>query len=110
MRLVVALWLAVLVSVTTAQAANDLSNEPWVLDTASGSLVVTGDVRVSCIKWVGGGSAGQQAVLQDAANKTIWEEIAPGANFSSHECGMYFFKGGLKIPTLGAGKVYIYVR
>ena len=90
-------------------AANDFSANPWSLDTAGAGNVQDGNIKVTCIRWVGASAAGQQAILRDGSNKVIWEEIAPGPNFSTQECGLFMFLGGVRLTTLGAGKVYLYV-
>jgi len=93
------------------RAANDIAGKPWVLDTAGAGLVVTGTVRVACIRWVSPGSAiSDRVILQDASSRTVWEETAPGLNFSTSECMPLVFEGGIKAPTLASGKVYIYVQ
>lgn len=89
--------------------ANSLADSPWSIDTAGGSLLVTGNVRLKRIRWVGATTVGHQAVIQDANNRIVWEEVAPGANFSTSEDGEFFFAGGCKVTTLGSGKLYLYV-
>jgi hypothetical protein len=105
----VALLVALVSFPLLAVAANDTSINPWVLDTASGTAVQTGNIKVSCIRWVGATTAGHQAILTDNAGKVVWEEVAAGSNFSTSECVPLFFTGGLKLTKPGSGKVYLYV-
>lgn len=107
-----ALILAVVLTASLASAANDFSNDPWILDTAGAGVVYSGDVRVACIKWVGATTVGHQAILQDGNSKVVWEELSPGSNFVTSECkgSGYLFRGGVRLTTLGSGKVYLYVK
>jgi hypothetical protein len=94
----------------TAEAVNNFAANPWMIDTPGAGNVQSGDITVLCIRWVGASTAGHQAVLQDNNSRTVWEEVAAGANFSTSECSNFFFSGGLKVPTLGSGKLYLYVK
>jgi hypothetical protein len=105
----VALLVALVSFPLWAIAANDTSISPWVLDTASGTAIQTGNIKVLCVRWVGATTAGHQAILTDNAGRVVWEEVAAGSNFSTSECMPLLFIGGIKLTTLGSGKVYLYV-
>ena len=105
----VALLVALVLFVAPARAANDFSISPWVLDTAGAGVVMSGNIKVGCVRWVGATTAGHQAILRNDAGKIVWEEVAAGSNFSTSECVPLFFEGGLRVTTLGSGKVYLYV-
>lgn len=93
--------------------ANDLTKYPLVIDTASGSVLATYDIRVRKIRWVNGTTAGHQAVIQDQYGNLFWESYAAGANYveeSDFTCdwSQKNVLHGLKVPTLGSGKLEIY--
>lgn len=108
-----AIILVVMAVFFPAWAANDITGTPWKIDTAGSSLIVTGDVYITCVKWVSpSSSAADQVVIQNSSSRTIWAEVAPGAQFSSQECfpTPLVFTGGLKVTTLGSGTVYLYAK
>jgi hypothetical protein len=93
--------------------ANDITKWPLVIDTASGTAVLTSSLRIKKIRWVNATTAGHQASIQDQNGNIFWESIASGANYveesdfsteESHRPVLY----GLKVPTLGSGKLYLY--
>ena len=95
--------------------ANDLSINPWMIDTASGTNVTTDDLFIRAIKWNPGsaGVAGDQAIVQDKNGKEIWRGDAQGANgeflLNPANAAMMGWKvAGLKVPTLGHGRLLIY--
>ena len=61
--------------------ANDLDHNPWVIDTASGTLITAEDVYLDAIRWVGATTASHQCVIQDGNSNVIYEGLASGANF-----------------------------
>lgn len=96
--------------------ANARHNHWIIIDTASGSAVNLDKLLVNKIRWVGGATAGDRAVVQDAAGNTFWESVATGVNYV--ECDDFSTHGhrssgrllnGLIVPTLGSGKLYIYL-
>lgn len=97
--------------------ANDLTGNPWVIDTASSTPVTTEDVYLDAIRWVGATTAGHQAVVKDnkGTPDTIYEGLANGANFidersfGAEYSGPRRVVGGLAVTTLGSGKLYIYL-
>lgn len=95
--------------------ANNLTNNPMVLDT-TGVLIAAGvPVQISAIKAVGLTTAGHTAVVQDANGNPIWEEIAATTNYASVREDLSDLPiskrtyNGLKLATLGSGKVYVWV-
>ena len=96
--------------------ANDLTGNPWVVDTASATPITTDDVYLDTIRWVGATTAGHQAIVKDnkGTPDTIYEGLASGANFidersfGAEYAGPRRVVGGLSVTTLGSGKLYIY--
>ena len=96
--------------------ANDLTGNPWVVDTASATPITTDDVFLDTIRWVGATTAGHQAIVKDnkGTPDTIYEGLASGANFidersfGAEYAGPRRVVGGLAVTTLSSGKLYIY--
>lgn len=90
--------------------ANDVTFNPFVIDTATSSDLIAGQrIRIKSIKWVGGTTAGHAAVVTDAAGHVIWKDVATGANYVSSDLieNVHAMWSGLKVPTLASGVLYI---
>ena len=90
--------------------ANQVTGNPWIIDTASGSAILTSMAQVRSFRWTGGTTAGHSCVVQDQNGKVVWDSFANGANFLDEKV----FEerhgrtvNGLIVPTLGSGKLYI---
>ncbi len=93
--------------------ANNLQQNPLIIDTASGSALLTHAFRIKKIRWVGGTTAGHEAVLQHQNGQVFWASVCPGANYVEETdfslMGQHrTVLNGIKVPTLGSGKLYIY--
>lgn len=88
--------------------ANAYKN-PMIVDTAAADLIVPGDVFVDLIRWVGATTAGHAVEIQDGAGNPFWASVANGANYVERDPVRRTCKGGLKVPTLGSGKLYLYL-
>ena len=92
--------------------ANDVTNNPWVLDTAG--VITTEDMYVGKLRWVGGTTAGHTAVVHDKNSKVEYEALAVGANnldeidFSGEVSSAKLFRG-FDLETLSSGKLYVYL-
>ena len=91
--------------------ANDLTKNPWVVDTASGTAILTSFANVRSIQWVSPtSSVGDEAVVADQTGTVFWRKRAQGAN-TVYESEFVGFKGremnGLLVPTLSSGTLYI---
>ena len=82
---------------------------PLIVDTADATAVVTGNMEITGIRWVGATTAAHTAILQNAAGVVVWSAIISAANLV-HESLLPFRTKGLKVPTLGSGTLYIYRR
>lgn len=96
--------------------ANSLKDHVLIVDTVSatnvavGSDVLNADFRVKTIRWVGTAATagGQTAVIQNGDGQEMWTDIATGANYR-HESRLDLrFTHGIRVPTLGSGKLYFY--
>lgn len=90
--------------------ANDITLNPIVVDTATDAIIVSGTFVVDFIRWTSGGSAGDLVTIQDKDGNKKWATVAGGTNYveESHFRKPLIFNG-LKVPTLQAGTIYIYV-
>ena len=96
--------------------ANDLTSNPWILDTVT-ALVTSDDLFIRAIKWNPGAAAiaGNQVILQDKNGKEFWRGDATGANgefvFNPASTNLTGWKvQGLKVPTIAAGRISIYLN
>ena len=93
--------------------ANDLTGNPLKIDTADPGAIITTDIKISKIRWVGATTAGHQAVVHDQNSNLFWESICPGDNYVEESDFTTTNQNkrtihGLIVPTLGSGKLYIY--
>jgi len=91
--------------------SNNIDGNPYILDTASSSLVTARRLRIQSIRWVSGSaSAGDAVSVQSALGQVIWSSVATGINYVEAENWPYeapLVADGLKVPTLGSGTLYI---
>lgn len=91
--------------------ANDLANNPMVLDTTA-SAVFTDGRKIQAIVWVAPTTVAHTCVLIDKSggSKKIWSATCAVANEGA---SITFPKGlfvdALYLNTLGSGTVYIYL-
>ena len=95
--------------------ANDLDHNPWVVDTASATLLTTEDVYLEALRWVGATVDGHQVLVKDGSGNIIFESLANGANFidersfGAEYSGPRRVVGGIAVSTLASGKLYIHL-
>lgn len=98
--------------------ANNLTGNPLVIDTANAgaALIPAGQpIPISAIKYIGATTAGHEAVVQDANGNPWWDDIAFSTNYASDLESFVDVPlsvrtlNGLKVPTLGSGRIYIWV-
>lgn len=90
--------------------ANDLTKNPWVIDTAG---LLTLDLQnVKSLRWVSKTAAGgDQVILKDAlGTRIIWESVATGANFKDETFFEEVLRDGMNLTTIGSGKFYVLLR
>ena len=101
--------------------ANVIGTKRIIIDTSSGSALIAAggeQLQVLKIRWVGASAPAQTVSIQDANGNIFWESISGGANYveidtmtTDRESDDAAFRlNGLKVPTLGGGKIYIYLR
>lgn len=74
---------------------------------ASATVLIPGRVYIKSIKWVGGTTAGHQAIIKDSNGNTMWEDLCPGANYVVSELIEEHWQNGLQVPTLSSGTLTI---
>ena len=93
--------------------ANNLTGNPWQIDTAGAGTLTTDLIRVNKFRWTGGTTAGHTCVVKNAAGRIVWRSVAAGVNFiddSSHEFGSIVGNVmGLIVDALGSGVLEIYL-
>lgn len=83
--------------------ANILNSNPLIVDTAG-----AGSIKSTCwidgIKWI---SPVGSALVTDDAGHVLFEGTTSNASIEGVRIRA---RGGIKVPTLGGGKLYIYLR
>lgn len=95
--------------------ANDITNNPLVLDTADAGDVIANLFRITAIKFTvdAGGADNDTCVLTDKVGKVIYEEILNVATSGTLQAPPMNFipplkTNGLRCTALSGGKVYVY--
>lgn len=88
--------------------ANDLTADPWIIDTAATTVLSTNQIYVKSIRWVGATTAGHTAIVQDQKGNVIWSSVASGANYVESEIIEQWING-LIAPTLASGVLYVQI-
>ena len=84
--------------------ADDLTSNPWVIDTTGAKA--SGELRIDRISWKNATTLNHTVLIVDAAGKTIFEDFASGATYNvSYPIGRVYT--GLTVSTLSSGKLYI---
>lgn len=93
--------------------ANDISDRPWVLDTASASKIGPNRTWVAGATFRGYTTSGHKAIFKDSRGNTIMELVG---NDSLTPVGEYWGDSsaqsvlGLALTTLDSGKVVVMIR
>lgn len=91
--------------------SNDITGNPYILDTASSTLVTAARIKIQSIRWVSPvASAGDTAIIQNALGRVVFSSEATGANYVEAQNWPYeapLIADGLKVTTLESGTLYI---
>ena len=90
--------------------ANDTTRNPWIIDTASATAILTSWADVRSFQWIGATAAGHELVVQDQDGRVIWRRLSQGDNHifeSIYENRYGLGVNGLIVPTIGSGTLYI---
>ena len=92
--------------------SNIILNNPWVLDTAAASVITSGSGVIQALFWDIGaaGAAGDAISLTDEAGAVKYAFTLPAddAPVQPQQFPTGLFTGGLILPTLARGKLYVY--
>ena len=91
--------------------ANVIAGNPYVLDTVTDSVSpALAFHEVYAVRWTSG-SLADAISLQDAAGDVKWSATGTIANnVDQTSFNPPLMMNGIKIPTLGSGKVYVYAK
>ena len=88
--------------------ANDLTDSPWRIDTASATAITTDRIRIKFMRWEGSETLADQAIIQDKNGKQFWSaKNDVGASFQT-ESLFEVDIDGIIVPTLAAGVLNIH--
>ena len=100
--------------VLPAQASNVLTQNPIIVDTVAATALITGYFEVVAIRWHSCGTAGHDAIVQNAAGTVKWQANCSTSTLqdeqSSWPVDAPLRMQGLLVPTLGSGTLLIYVK
>ena len=92
--------------------ANVTTGDPFIIDTATATAIMTNIFDLYAIAWTSGSTA-DGISIQDENGVVIYASVGNGANYSERfpfPSNHPIFMNGLKVPTLDSGKVYLYVK
>lgn len=92
--------------------ANDITNNPWIIDTAASTVISSVQLTIKSFYWdVGASGAADDALsVTDKDGKVKFEAHASakndaiGINVGNLPCH------GLIVPTLAHGKLFVYLK
>ena len=90
--------------------ANSLTKNPWTVDTASATAILSDWADVRSFQWIGATQANHELVVQDKDGRVLWRRLSQGANqdFETQFEGRFGQRvNGLLVPTIGSGTLYI---
>ena len=88
--------------------SNVTTGDPFILDTATDTAIFTDDFHCYLIAWTSATIADALSIQDQAGTVKFAGTSAAGPNIVPFNPPLRF--NGLKVPTLGAGKVYMYVK
>ena len=83
---------------------------PVVVSSAGNSVVVSNDISIDKVRWVGATTAGHQVEVKDQFGNSKFKSIATGANYVESETfSTPLESNGIVVPTLDSGVLYVYI-
>lgn len=92
--------------------ANNVTGNPFIIDTATDAALTNDHLHVFSIMWVSASNDSACSVQDENGNVKFASHggsatsIIQSPDFGPE--GLFF--NGMKVPTLGAGKLYIYLK
>jgi len=86
----------------------------WNIDSPGGSVITQQLLSISKIRWISDtASAGDDAIIQNAAGVELWRSRATGPNYVEESEALTQWSTpvqGLIVPTLDSGELFIHLR
>jgi hypothetical protein len=90
--------------------ANDLTGNPWKVDTASSTPIWTGKVWLEKMLWHEPSASGDHLQVTDVAGRVIWDKHAlAGGSGLDYDLKTGTIFDGIIVPILSSGTLYIYL-
>jgi hypothetical protein len=96
--------------------SNVFNPAAFVIDSTITSAVAADDSGATLklpkgtrVTWQGATTAAHAVLITDAAGVPVFSAVASGANFMYSEIINRDVNSGFLVPTLGSGKLYIYI-
>jgi hypothetical protein len=88
--------------------ANDLSGNPWKIDTAA--VITTDPVRIHQCVWQEPSASGEDLTIVDNANRIIWDEnsLSGGTGVSIEQDLHGLVYSGFNVTVIDSGTLYVY--
>ena len=91
--------------------ANDLTQNPWKIDTAGAGIISAMNLYVKSLRWVGATTAGHTVTVKDSAGKVKYTSMASGANYVENALIENNVRwNGLIVDVLASGIIYLEYR
>jgi len=79
--------------------ANQFKNLPWIVDTPGASILITGDIKIDHIDYVGYSDPNHEVEIQDGSGHIIAlihgaADLSPVTNYMNS-----FWAAGMKVPS-----------
>jgi hypothetical protein len=84
--------------------ANDLTSNPWVVDTASATVIFKHNIKVRHMEYSLYGAQPNQCIVKDQTGKVVWSATG-AADLSEVRSGNIGWINGLAVPTLDGGGI-----
>ena len=88
--------------------ANVLTGRQWKIDTASATALLSSEIKVEQIEFSSYSVDTDTVSIQDKNGRIIWEGNG-ASDLQTVRSGKIGWVDGLKVPTLTAGKIIVYL-
>jgi hypothetical protein len=88
--------------------ANDITSNPWILDTVTAGLLWPSNVYVDHFEYIGD-VAGDTVQISNAAGLVVWEGMMSTDLNPDHSSKIGVVFGGLRVSQISSGIVRVYL-
>ena len=95
--------------------ANDITGNPWVLDTGSATAIRTSPIKVKSMEWRPETAVGDDLAVTDNAGHELWTEKALAVD-SDGQLAFYWAQNGegmscngFTLATIDSGKLRVWI-